>query len=129
MTAQCLVVIPARGGSKGIPGKNLRNLGGKPLVAWSIEQALAASAPLRVVISTDSEEIASVARDYGAEVPYLRPAELATDESPTEPTLLHALENTPDAADIAAVMLLQPTSPLRRSGSIDLALELFERTG
>ena len=72
----------ARGGSKGLPGKNTRLFGGKPLIAWSIERALEVSRISRVIVSTDSEEIATISREYGAEVPFLRPAELATDESP-----------------------------------------------
>jgi CMP-N-acetylneuraminic acid synthetase len=80
-----LCTIPSRGRSKGVPGKNLRNVGGKPLIAWSIRHALDSQTPLRVIVSTDSEEIAEVAREHGAEMPFLRPAELATDAAPTEP--------------------------------------------
>lgn len=123
-----LVVIPARGGSKGIPGKNLRVLAGKPLIAWTIEHALQAATPCRIVVSTDSEEIAAVATKYGAEVPFLRPDVLATDEAPTEPSLLHALDTTPSTEGIEHVILLQPTSPIRQAGALDAAVELYERT-
>ena len=84
--------IFARGGSKGLPGKNTRLLGGKPLIAWSIERALAVHRISRVIVSTDSEEIATISREYGAEVPFLRPAELATDESPEWLAWRHGLE-------------------------------------
>lgn len=125
-----LCVIPVRGGSRGLPGKNIRLLGGHPLVAWTIQAALEAEADLHVVVSTDSEEIAEVARRYGADVPGLRPAELAHDETPTEPVVEHAL-----AAERAAgvepegVMLLQATSPLRLPGTLDRAVAQFRETG
>ncbi len=122
-----LAIIPARGGSKGIPGKNLCPMAGKPMLAWSIESALACPRTDRVVVSTDASDIAAVARDYGAQVPGLRPAELALDSSATEPVLLHVvalLAQSGYSAD--AVILLQPTSPLRHPGSIDAAIDLFE---
>ncbi|AWW73146.1 CMP-N-acetylneuraminic acid synthetase [Erythrobacter sp. KY5] len=109
-----LAIIPARGGSKGLPGKNLRILAGKPLIVWSIQHAVNSEAITDVVVSTDSPEIAAVARGCGAEVPFLRPAHLATDTAPTEPVMLHALcamENMGRSYDCVA--LLQPTSPLR----------------
>ena len=118
-----LCVIPARGGSKGVPGKNLRNVGGRPLIAWSIRHALDSQTPLRVIVSTDSEEIAEVAREFGAEVPFLRPAELATDAAPTEPTILHAIEWVRNEGwEPNLVVLLQATSPIRRANSIDRAI-------
>src|SRR5688572_24951690 len=86
-----LCVIPARGGSKGVPRKNLLDVGGKPLIVWTIEQALATPG-LDVVVSTDDEEIADVARSAGVDVPWLRPAELAQDTTPTEPVVRHAIE-------------------------------------
>ena len=125
-----LAVIPARGGSKGLPGKNIRVLGGKPLIAWSVEQALAVPGISHVVVSTDSEEIAAAAQQAGAEVPFMRPANLAEDATPTEPVLLHALEwyatngQAPDA-----VILLQPTSPFRKAGTLAAAIAQFEREG
>lgn len=124
-----LAIIPARGGSKGIPRKNIRDIGGKPLIAWSIEQALAAERVDRVIVSTDDDEIAETALRYGAEVPFRRPAELANDTAATEPSLIHALrwleahENyRPDN-----VILLQATSPVRYTGAIDRAVRQFEQ--
>jgi len=119
-----LAIIPARGGSKGIPGKNLKPLVGKPLIAWSIDAARASNRITRTVVSTDSAEIAAVARKHGAEVPFMRPAELATDSAATEPVLLHALDSIQPAPD--AVVLLQPTSPLRLPTAIDRAIAQFE---
>jgi N-acylneuraminate cytidylyltransferase len=125
-----LAVIPARGGSKGLPGKNLRPLGGKPLIAWSIEQALACRGIGRVLVSTDSPEIAAVAKAFGAEPPFLRPAELAQDQTPTEPVLLHALDTLEKAGEtFDALMLLQPTSPVRRVGALGAALAQFQAEG
>jgi CMP-N,N'-diacetyllegionaminic acid synthase len=121
-----LAIIPARGGSKGVPGKNLRSIAGKPLIAWSIEQALAAKSVSEVVVTTDSEDIAEVARQFGASVPFLRPAELATDSAPTEPTMLHALlEMEKGRGRFDQVLLLQPTSPLRLPGTLDNAFAAF----
>jgi CMP-N,N'-diacetyllegionaminic acid synthase len=123
-----LCIIPARGGSKSIPRKNLRVVAGKPLIVWSIEQALAAKLLHRVVVSTDDAEIADIARHAGAEVPFMRPAELATDTAPTEPVLLHALDwlEKYDAYRPEGVLLLQPTCPVRKAGTLDRALRLFD---
>lgn len=122
-----LAVIPARGGSKGVPGKNLRPVLGKPLLAWSIETGLAAG--VTVVLSTDSEEIAQVGLQHGAEVPFLRPAHLAEDTTATEPVLLHAVEAYEQkGASFDAVILLQPTSPFRKPGTLDAAIAQFEST-
>lgn len=123
---RCLGFIPARGGSKGVPGKNLRAVGGRPLIAWTIEAALAAAALDRVIVSTDSEEIAAVARSHGAEVPFLRPAALADDQATTESAMLHGLDWLAGAGDRPdAIVLLQPTSPYRRPGRIDQAVARF----
>ncbi|HKU11721.1 acylneuraminate cytidylyltransferase family protein [Sinomonas sp.] len=125
-----LCVIPVRGGSKGVPRKNLRVVAGKPLVVWTIEQALAARADLDILVSTDDPEIAEVAKDAGADVPFLRPSTLARDETPTEPVVRHAIGvrveqgRRPDA-----VMLLQATSPVRFAGTLDRAVEQFHATG
>lgn len=117
-----LAVIPVRGGSKGIPRKNLRDVGGKPLVVWTIEQALAASSELRVVVSTEDTEIAQVAQETGAEV-IARPAELAQDTTATEPVVVHAMDVlSAQGYEPDYVMLLQATSPVRRPGTIDRAL-------
>lgn len=119
-----LGLIPARGGSKGIPGKNVRPLGGRPLLAWTAEAALAARRLSRVVLSTDDEGIAEVGRRCGLDVPFLRPAELARDDTPTLPVVRHALETLDDAFD--AVCLLQPTSPFRRAADIDGCIGMLE---
>ncbi|EPY5333449.1 acylneuraminate cytidylyltransferase family protein [Klebsiella pneumoniae] len=120
-----LAIIPARGGSKGIPGKNIKNIAGKPLIAWSIEHALQSESIDRVIVSTDSEEIAKIARDFGAEVPFLRPPELANDKAPTEPSLIHCInwlaEHESYKPDF--IVLLQATSPVRSSEVIDSAFE------
>jgi CMP-N,N'-diacetyllegionaminic acid synthase len=126
-----LAVIPARGGSKGVPGKNLRPIAGKPLIAWSIEQALACPAITRTLVSTDDTAIAQVARDFGAQVPFLRPAELAQDTSATEPVMLHALDAyaAEGEAPFDAIVLLQPTSPLRHPGTLAAAVQTFVSSG
>ncbi|MFL6200264.1 MAG: cytidylyltransferase domain-containing protein [Thermoanaerobaculia bacterium] len=122
-----LGIVPARGGSKGIPGKNVRLLGGKPLLAWTAEAALAARRLSRVVLTTDDERIAEVGRACGLEVPFLRPAELAQDDTPTLPVLRHAVAELEKAGDrFDAVCLLQPTSPFRRADDIDGCIELLE---
>lgn len=128
MTILC--VIPVRGGSKGVPGKNIRPLGGRPLVAWTIKSALNAQEDLRVLVSTDSEEIAEVARAHGAQVPFLRPAELAQDTTATEPVVEHALAHVREHhGEPEAVMLLQATSPLRMPDTLDRAIRQFRETG
>jgi len=119
-------VILARGGSKRLPGKNIRPLMGKPLIAYSVEAARGAKSLSRTIVSTDDAEIARRAVENGAEVPFLRPTELATDESPVSSALEHAvawLESQGTTVD--TVVLLQATSPLRRSEHIDGAVALF----
>ncbi len=116
-----LALIPARGGSKGIPRKNIRPFCGKPLLQWSIDVALAAPSVDRVVVSTDDPEIAEVARAGGAEVPFLRPPELASDTAPGIAPVLHALEQLPEVSD---VLLLQPTSPLRLVADVEAIFAL-----
>ncbi len=123
-----LAVIPARGGSKGLPGKNIRMLAGKPLIAWSIEAAKASRYVDRLIVSTDSVEIADTAKQWGAEAPFLRPANLATDEAKGMDVVLHALEQLgPTSSSSSLVLLLQPTSPLRTTDDIDKALEMLEQ--
>lgn len=125
-----IAVIPARGGSKGLPGKNTRLLAGKPLIAWSIEQALESGRIDCVHVSTDDPVIAEIARAHGAEVPYLRPSELAQDATPTEPVMNYALDWYQRAGrTFDAVVLLQPTSPLRFPGTLAAALTAFEASG
>ena len=120
-----VALIPARGGSKGIPRKNLAPLAGKPLVAWTVEAALAARTPVRAVVSTDDGEIATVAAALGAGV-LVRPEELAADETPMLDVVLHAADALGDA-DVLVV--LQPTSPLRRAEHVDAAVALLAETG
>ena len=127
MTRKVLAVIPARAGSKGILHKNLRDLAGKPLIAWTIEAALACSEIERVILSTDSQEIAGIARDLGAEVPFLRPPELAEDTSLTTPVILHVLQwlARNEGYQPSQVMCLQPTSPLCSALDMTGAIELL----
>lgn len=124
-----LALIPARGGSKGIPKKNIKLLAGKPLIAWSIEVAKQSKYIDRVIVSTDSDEIAGVAREYGAEVPFSRPANLAEDLTPDTPVFAHCLDwllqNEKYQPEILAH--LRPTGPLRTAGEIDSAIELLEK--
>jgi len=122
-----LGLIPARSGSKRLPGKNTKLLLGKPLVAWTIEQALASKYLDKVIVSTDSEEIAKISRNFGAEVPFLRPKELAFDNSKSIDVVLHTLRYFEDVERYSPdiIVLLQPTSPLRTKEDIDKALEIF----
>lgn len=119
-------IIPARSGSIGIKGKNLKYLHGKPLIAWTIECALRSNLS-RVLVTTESEEIAKVAREYGAEVPFLRPNELSSNTAPIEPVLLHAIEWLRDneGYECDAVALIFPTHPLRKPQHIDECVEEF----
>jgi N-acylneuraminate cytidylyltransferase len=118
-----LAVIPARGGSKRLPRKNVLPLAGKPLVGWSIDAAKESQYVDQIFISTDDQEIADVASQFGIYVPELRPADLASDTAKTESVLIYTLEKYGKDSDI--VVLLQPTSPLRTAKHIDEALELF----
>lgn len=114
-------LIPARGGSKGVPGKNIKMIYGKPLIAWTIIRARESQRLDKVLVSTDSDEIAQVAKEYGVEV-LIRPAELATDTASTQDVMVHVLRSIP--AD--TLVLLQPTSPYRSKGLIDRCIEEFE---
>lgn len=132
MTApQVLAIIPARGGSKGVPRKNVKSLAGKPLIAHIIETAKAARGVDRVLVSTEDTEIAAVARQYGADVPFIRPAELAHDETPTLPVLQHAVAwlANHEAYHPEYVLLVYPTSPLLRAARIEEAIALSRTTG
>ena len=125
-----LGLVPARGGSKGVSRKNIRLLCGKPLLEYTAAAALASRRLARVVLSTEDREIAEVGRRCGLDVPFMRPPELAQDETPMLPVAQHAvrwLEKQGESFD--AVCLLQPTNPLRRADDIDGAVELLERTG
>lgn len=124
-----LGVIPARGGSKGVPGKNIKLLGEKPLIAYSIESAQN-SRLTATIVNTDSESIASIASQYGVEIPFIRPSELALDTTPTLAVLQHTLEFYQSKGEyFDAVCLLQPTSPFREEGLIDKAIEKFISVG
>lgn len=122
-----LFIIPARGGSKGIPGKNIRPFCGRPLITLAIDGAMACcDDPARIILSTDSPEIAAVAAEHGLPVPYMRPAHLASDTAPTRDALLHAMDwADAEGIDYDCVVLLQPTSPLRRAEDISGAMALY----
>ncbi len=126
-----IAIIPARGGSKGLPGKNIRPLNGKPLIAYAIEAALKAKHIDRVIISTDDEGIARVAMEYGAELPFMRPAELASDTAMAIDNYIYTIGRLEQEGgkSIDGFVVLQPTSPLRIAEDIDGAIELFERKG
>ena len=131
MNNKILGVITARGGSKGIPGKNIKLLAGKPLISYTIEAAKKSGVFDRLILSTDDESIARVAKDYGCDVPFMRPKDLAEDKTAHLPVLQHAVnwlkENENYSPD--AVMILQPTAPLRQDFHIKEATELFFRSG
>jgi len=118
-----LALINARGGSKGIPGKNIKVLCGKPLIGWTIDAAKKARCVDRVVVSTDDEKIASLAAQLGADVPFIRPPELAADETPSMAPVLHAIEQLPV---YDWLLLLQPTSPLRTHTDIEAIWHLCQ---
>ncbi len=126
-----IAIIPARGGSKGVPGKNIKEICGKPLIAWTIEAALKADCIDRVIVTTDDEAIAKVAKEYGAEVPFMRPAELSSDTASAIDVYIHATEfimnETGDKLD--KFMVLLPTVPLRTEKHIDEAYQQFLADG
>ena len=123
-------IITARGGSKSIPRKNIKDLGGKPLIVWTIEAAKNSGIFDRIILSTDDEEIAEVSKKFGAEVPFMRPAELAEDTTPHMPVLKHAVkwlkQNENYEPDYVAI--LQPTAPFREPRHFKEAFELLEKT-
>jgi len=123
-----IAIIPARSGSKGLPGKNIKPLLGKPLIAYSIEAAKSAASVDEVFVSTDSPEIAKIARKFGASVPFLRPEELAGDKSKAIDVYIHTIEKLKAEYDktVTGFIVLQPTSPLRLSSDIDSAISLFK---
>lgn len=122
MSNRILALVCARGGSKGLPGKNVRPLAGRPVIAWSVEAAMGASLVDRVVVSTDDPAIAEAARAAGAEVPFLRPAELASDTAGIYDVIFHALDSLDEQP--SHVVLLQATSPLRIAADIDGCIRL-----
>ncbi len=129
MTPDILVIIPARGGSKGVPGKNIKPLCGRPLIHYTIDAARAIAPDADIYLSTDSDEIAASAREAGLEVPFMRPAELAADNAGTYPVLIHALDHYRSCrgTDPDIVVLMQPTSPFRTGTHLREALDLYRR--
>ena len=124
-----LAIIPARGGSKGVPRKNIRDVTGKPLIAWTIEASLASPSVTKTVVSTDDVEIAEVARQYGAEV-IMRPDEFATDIAPTEQAITHGLEELEKRGEkFDYELLLQPTCPTRNAEHIEEAIRIAVEGG
>lgn len=125
------VIVPARGGSKRLPGKNTKLLAGKPLIAYAIEAALKSEYADRVMFSTDSEDVAAVARQYGITVPFIRPSELAGDEATMASVLKHATRYLEDSENFSPdiVVLVQPTNPLVISEDIDRVIEKLVETG
>jgi len=123
-----LVIIPARGGSSSLPGKNIKELCGKPLIAWSIEVAMACSSIDRVIVSTDDKNISEVAKNCGAEVPFIRPHELASDRASTIEVIFHTIDWLKKHQNYQAgyILLLQPTSPLRTSKDIKYAIQTLK---
>lgn len=126
-----LAIIPARGGSKGIKNKNIKKIAGKPLIAWTIEAALASTKTDRVVVTTDSYQIAEIASHFGAEVPFIRPEHLATDTASTESAIEHTLNWLSLNEDYHPdnIIILQCTSPVRADNCIDNAIDQFTRHG
>lgn len=120
-----LVIIPARGGSKGIPGKNLKVLGSKPLIAYSIEMAQEIFEDSQICVSTDDEKIADFAKRYGDIVPFMRPDQLATDTASSQDVIIHALDFFKEK-EYKAVVLLQPTSPFRKKEHIEACINSFD---
>lgn len=119
-----LVIVPARRGSKGLPLKNIKPLAGKPLLAWPVLAGRGSQYVDEVIVSTDDQEFADIAKQYGASVPFLRPAELASDTAPSIDFILHAIDTLAAAGDVYdLIMLLEPTSPLTESSDVDAALE------
>lgn len=123
-----IAIIPARGGSKGLPGKNIRDLCGKPLIAWTIEKAKKSKYLDVILVTTDSQEIAGIAKKYGADIPFLRPSDLAGDRVPTYDVIFHALTHYREAQgrEFGYTVLLEPTSPLREDEDVDRMLETLD---
>lgn len=129
-SARVLALVPARAGSKGLPGKNIRMLHGKPLLGWPIAAAKASRYVDKVVVSTDSAEYAQIARECGAEVPVLRPKHLAEDTAPSSAAIVHMLDVLEAGGEsYDYIVLLEPTSPLTEGGDVDAALESLVEKG
>ncbi len=122
-----LAIIPARGGSRGLPGKNIKELCGKPLIAWSIESGLKSKYIDEVIVSTDYKTIADIAKEYGSSVPFLRPGHLASDTATSFDVVKHAVDFYKDelGKEFDCIVLLEPTSPLRTTQDIDMAIKLL----
>ena len=121
-----LAVIPARGGSKRLPNKNILDFCGKPLIAWTIESGLKSKYIDRIIVSTDSKEIADISKDFGADVPFIRPKEIATDTTSTVDVVNHAINTlNKDGDNYKYLVILQPTSPLRTHKDIDKSVQLL----
>lgn len=122
-----LALIPARGGSKGLPGKNIKMFNGQPLISYTIQAAREAEIIDRIIVSTDDPDIASIAREYGAEIPFMRPSELAADDSPALDAYLYTLDrlSKEEGKKYDDVVILLPTAPLRTSHDIDQASKIF----
>lgn len=131
MSKLVLAIIPARGGSKGVTNKNIRMIAGKPLIAYTIEASLKANTLTHTIVSTDSDEIASIAKGFGANVPFMRPAELATDMAASLGVVQHAVKEMESrlACQFDAVVMLQPTCPLRTAEDIDHVVNQLFTTG
>jgi CMP-N,N'-diacetyllegionaminic acid synthase len=124
-----LAIIPARGGSKRLPGKNILNLVKKPLIAWTIEAALDSKYIDRIIVSTDSQEIANISKKYGADVPFMRSIDLANDNTASIDVVLNVLKKLEEVGELYDyIILLQPTSPLRTAQHIDESVELLQIT-
>ncbi len=125
---QVLAIIPARGGSKGLPGKNIKQLCGRPLIAWSINAAANCNYIDKIIVSTDYKEIAEISKQYGAEVPFMRPAELSGDGTATIDVILHAIDWLDKYQNYRPeyIVLLQPTSPLRRTEDVNGAIRILK---
>ena len=123
-----IAIIPARGGSKRLPGKNIKDLAGKPMIAWTIEAALDSRVFDHIFVSTDCEKIAKIAKKFGAEVPFLRPIELASDTATTNDVVTHLVEwfEKEHNREVTTVAILQPTSPLRNASHIGEAMSLMQ---
>jgi CMP-N-acetylneuraminic acid synthetase len=121
-----IAIIPARGGSKGLPYKNIKNMNGKPLIAWTIESALSSKLLDRIFVSTDDKEIRDVSVKIGLDIPFMRPSKFAQDSSPTWELVIHALDKFKKLGeDFDYIALLEPTSPLRKKNDIDNAIKIL----
>jgi N-acylneuraminate cytidylyltransferase/CMP-N,N'-diacetyllegionaminic acid synthase len=127
MKNKIIAIIPARGGSKGLPRKNIKPLAGRPLIYYTIYEALKSNYLDRIIVSTEDEEIAKISKDCGAELPFMRPKELAMDNTPTLPVLQHAIHYLEEKENYYPdiIVLLEPTSPLRNNKDIDSAIKKF----